>query len=55
MNASGQTQPPLLAIDRLLAIEDIKILKARYFRFVDSKDEEGLASLFMPTRTIQNL
>jgi len=36
----------LSAIDRLLAIEAIKQLKARYFRFVDSKDEASLASLF---------
>jgi len=47
MKASGQPPPPLSALERLLAIEEIKILKARYFRFVDSKDKAGLASLFM--------
>jgi SnoaL-like domain len=33
-------------LERLLAIEDIKQLKARYFRFVDTKDWGGIASLF---------
>jgi uncharacterized protein (TIGR02246 family) len=33
-------------IDRLEAIEEIRALKARYCRFVDSKDWEGFASLF---------
>jgi len=32
--------------ERLLAIEAIKQLKARYFRCVDTKDWEGVASLF---------
>jgi hypothetical protein len=32
-------------IDELLAIEEIKGLKARYFRYVDLKDWEGLHSL----------
>jgi SnoaL-like domain len=31
----------------LLAIEDIKALKARYCRFLDTKDWDGLASLFL--------
>jgi len=35
-------------LDRLLAIEAIKQLKARYFRFVDTKDWDGIASLFAP-------
>jgi SnoaL-like domain len=34
--------------ERLLAIDAIKQLKARYFRFVDTKDWEGVASLFAP-------
>ncbi len=33
-------------IERLLAIEDIKALKARYFRCVDCKDWIGYAALF---------
>jgi hypothetical protein len=36
------------SIERLLAIEEIKQLKARYFRFVDTKDWEGIATLFAP-------
>jgi hypothetical protein len=31
---------------RLLAIEEIKQLKGRYFRFMDSKDWEGLRGIF---------
>jgi hypothetical protein len=34
--------------DRLLSIEAIKQLKARYFRFVDTKDWAGIATLFAP-------
>ena len=33
-------------IDQLLAIEAIKQTKARYFRFMDTKDRDGLASVF---------
>ncbi len=33
-------------IEKLLAIEDIKRLKARYFRCVDSKDWEGFKAVF---------
>jgi hypothetical protein len=32
--------------DRLQAIEAIRGLKARYFRYVDTKDWDGLATLF---------
>ncbi len=32
--------------DILLAIEDIKRLKARYFRYMDTKDWNGLATVF---------
>ena len=32
--------------DRLLAIEQIRQTKARYFRFIDTKDRDGLASVF---------
>ena len=38
----------LNAIDRLLAIEQIRRLKARYFRCVDTKDWEGFGALFLP-------
>ncbi|MGP3791486.1 nuclear transport factor 2 family protein [Pseudomonas sp. B392_1p] len=34
------------AVDRLVAIEDIKQLKARYFRMIDSKNWPGLEALF---------
>lgn len=33
-------------VERLAAIEDIRQLKARYFRFVDTKNWEGFAELF---------
>lgn len=33
---------------RLLAIEEIKTLKARYFRYVDEKNWDGLVGLFAP-------
>lgn len=33
-------------IDKLLAIEELKQLKARYFRCIDTKDWAGFASLF---------
>ena len=36
------------ATDKLLAIEEIKQLKARYFRYVDTKDWEGYKSVFTP-------
>src|ERR1700738_5212158 len=34
------------AIERLLAIEEIKKVKARYFRFVDTKDNERFLEQF---------
>jgi len=36
------------AVERLEAIEDIKLLKARYFRCLDTKDWRGFAALFTP-------
>lgn len=33
-------------LDTLLAIEEIKSLKARYFRFIDTRDWSGFRSLF---------
>ncbi len=35
-------------LERLVAIEDIKQLKARYFRCMDTKDWTGLAAVFAP-------
>ena len=35
------------ALETLLAAEDIKALKARYCRFLDTKDWAGLAALFV--------
>jgi hypothetical protein len=32
--------------ERLAAIEEIRQVKARYFRFIDSKDRDGLRSVF---------
>jgi hypothetical protein len=37
---------------KLLAIEQIKIVKARYFRFVDTKDWAGLRNLFCEHATL---
>ncbi len=34
------------ALDRLLAIEEIRALKARYCRFLDTRDWAGFAALF---------
>ena len=36
------------AMDRLEALEDIRLLKARYFRCLDTKDWDGFADLFAP-------
>jgi hypothetical protein len=35
-------------VERLVAIEEIRQLKARYFRCVDTKDWEGLNDVFAP-------
>jgi len=37
---------PPAALDRTIAIEEIRQLRARYFRFVDTKDWPGFAGLF---------
>jgi hypothetical protein len=42
----GSAAARLSAEDRLLAIEEIRELKARYFRCMDTKDWEGLATIF---------
>jgi hypothetical protein len=36
------------SVETLLAIEDIKSLKARYFRAIDTKDARLLATVFAP-------
>lgn len=36
------------ALERLIAVEDIRQLKARYYRCMDTKDWEGLAKVFAP-------
>lgn len=41
------------AADQLLAIEKIKVLKARYFRYVDTKDWDSLRSVFSPDAVIE--
>src|SRR3546814_21172622 len=42
----------MTAEDRLIAIEQISMLKARYFRFADTKDWEELRGLFTPDATL---
>ena len=42
------SQEAMNAIEKLLAIEEIKKLKARYFRCVDTKDWEGFKGVFAP-------
>ncbi|MFI6423945.1 nuclear transport factor 2 family protein [Promicromonospora sp. NPDC050880] len=39
-------------LDALEAVEEIKKLKARYFRFVDEKQHDELAALFTPDATL---
>jgi len=36
------------SLDRLMAFEEIRQLKARYFRYVDTKDWAGLTGVFAP-------
>ncbi len=36
------------AIDRLVAIEDIRRTKAEYFRCIDEQDWDGLVAVFTP-------
>lgn len=39
--------------ERLEAIEQIKVLKARYFRFVDTKQWNALEALFTPDASLE--
>jgi hypothetical protein len=47
-NNSGTGEEIMEKLQRLLAIEEIRLLKARYFRFMDTKQWDALPSLFMP-------
>ena len=42
------TAADMTAVEKLLAIEEIKQLKARYFRYVDTKDWDGYKTTFTP-------
>ena len=42
------------SMTRLLAIEEIRTLKARYFRCLDTKDRDGLASVFAPDAVLDH-
>jgi hypothetical protein len=42
----------MLTVEELLAIEEIKQLKARYFRFTDTKQWEALRDVFTPDAVI---
>lgn len=35
-------------LDKLIAIDEIRQLKSRYFRYLDTKDWEGMATIFAP-------
>jgi uncharacterized protein (TIGR02246 family) len=39
-------------VDRLVAIEEIRALKARYFRCMDTKDWDGFAGVFAADATL---
>lgn len=41
------------SIDKLIAIEAIKVVKAQYFRFVDTKNWEGLRGIFTPDAVLE--
>ena len=41
-------------IERLIAIEEIKQLKARYFRCLDTKDWDGFEAIFAPDATLDS-
>jgi hypothetical protein len=52
MTENPNESSELSSVERLLAIEEIRLLKARYFRFLDTKDESSLASVFAPDATL---
>lgn len=41
------------SIEKLIAIEAIKVVKAKYFRFVDTKDWDGLRAIFTPDAQLE--
>jgi hypothetical protein len=45
-DSSGGTSGGISDIERLVAIEEIKQLKARYFRLIDTKDWEAFRDVF---------
>jgi hypothetical protein len=48
-DTNHETAPPSAgSIERLLAIEEIRRLKAQYWRFVDTKQWDEFGSLFVP-------
>lgn len=50
--SEGKDFSPVDPLDRILAIEEIRMVKARYFRFLDLKDKDGLESLFTHDATL---
>jgi hypothetical protein len=49
----GSVSNGLDPLERLVAIEEIKSLKARYFRFVDTKQWDDLRSCFTADATLE--
>jgi hypothetical protein len=45
---SHSMKPPLNPLERLEAIEAVRDLKARYFRFMDTKQWDALPAVFTP-------
>ena len=50
--SSSRAGPGLDALDRLQAVEEIRALKARYFRCIDTKDWAGFRALFAADATM---
>ena len=48
----GEDAVAITDIERLIAIEDIKQLRARFARFLDTKDWVGFAGVFTPDATL---
>jgi hypothetical protein len=51
----GEATMPAITIEGLLAMEEIRQLKARYCRFVDTKQWDRLAGLFAPDARLDGL
>src|SRR6185436_2286817 len=54
MPRTAASQTGMSALDKLVAIEEIHQLKARYFRCVDTKDWDCWRAVFAPDFTIRN-